>query len=60
MTSWKACLCRYRQPMSKEWEEELRVFFGRFLIGHLATDHDMDGYLGFTPPETLALHNSYP
>jgi len=46
--------------MSNEWEENLRVFFGRFLIVHLAPNPDMDDYLGFTPPETLALSNGYP
>jgi hypothetical protein len=40
-------------------EEDLRVFFRCFLIGHLATNPDMDGYLGFTPPESLALSNGY-
>jgi hypothetical protein len=41
-------------------EESLRVFFGRFLIVHLAQGSNMDGYLGFTPPEALALSNRYP
>jgi hypothetical protein len=40
-------------------EENLRVFFRHFLIVDLAPDADMDGYLGFTPPEALALTNSY-
>ncbi len=31
--------------------ENLTVFFGCFLMVHLAPDADMDGYLGFTPPE---------
>jgi len=41
-------------------EESLRVFFGRFLIGHFATNPDMDDYLGFTPPKALALCNGCP
>jgi hypothetical protein len=41
-------------------EEELRVFFGRFLIVHLATNPEMDGYLGSTPPEVPALSHGYP
>jgi hypothetical protein len=41
-------------------EENLRVFFRRFLIGHLAPNSHMDGYLGFMPPEALALSNGYP
>ncbi len=36
-------------------EENLRVFFGCFLIVHLAPDADMDGYLRFTPPKPCAL-----
>jgi hypothetical protein len=40
-------------------EENLRVFFGPFLIVHLAQGSDMDGYLGFRPPEALALSNGY-
>jgi len=41
-------------------EQNLRVFFRRFLIVHLTPNTDMDGYLGFTPPEALALSNGYP
>jgi len=41
-------------------EESLRVFFGRFLIVHLAQGSDMDGYLGLTPPEAQAHSNGYP
>jgi hypothetical protein len=33
-------------------EENLRVFFGRFLIVHLTPHSDMDDYLGFIPPES--------
>jgi hypothetical protein len=40
-------------------EENLRVFFGRFLIGLLGSNTNMDGYLGFVPPEALALSNRY-
>ncbi len=40
-------------------EEKLRVFLGYFLIVHLAQGFDMDDYLGFTPPEALALSNGY-
>jgi hypothetical protein len=47
-----------RSPGSHE--ENLRLFFGRFLIGHLATNPDMDGYLGFMSPEALALSHGYP
>jgi len=36
-------------------EESLRVFFGRFLIVHLAPNSDMDGYLGFNPLKPYAL-----
>jgi hypothetical protein len=32
-------------------EQNLRFFFGRFLIVPLAPNSDMDDYLGFTPPE---------
>ncbi|MFZ0448607.1 MAG: hypothetical protein WAL98_05130 [Desulfatiglandaceae bacterium] len=46
--------------MSWEWEENLRVFFGRFLIVHLAQNPDMDDCSGFTPPEPLALSNGCP
>jgi hypothetical protein len=38
-------------------EEDWRVFFRCFLIGHLASNPDMDGYLEFTPPVALALSN---
>jgi len=41
-------------------EEGVRLFFRPFLIVHLATYADMDDYLGFTPPEALALFNGYP
>jgi hypothetical protein len=41
-------------------EENLRVFFRCLLIVHLAIHSYMDGYLGFTPPEALALSNDYP
>jgi len=41
-------------------EENLRVFFRCFLIVHLATNSYMDDYLGFMPPEALALSNSNP
>jgi uncharacterized protein YfaT (DUF1175 family) len=41
-------------------DENLRVFFGRFLIGHLAPTPDTDDQLGFTPPEPLALSDGYP
>jgi hypothetical protein len=40
-------------------QENLRVFFGRFLIVYFAPDSDMDGYLGFPPPETLGLSDGY-
>jgi hypothetical protein len=46
--------------MSNEWEENLRVFFGRFPIVHLARNRGMDDYSGFTPPEALALSNGCP
>jgi hypothetical protein len=36
-------------------EEDLRVFFRRFLIVHLAPNPDMDDYSGFTYPEALVL-----
>ncbi|MFZ0452079.1 MAG: hypothetical protein WAL98_22830 [Desulfatiglandaceae bacterium] len=36
-------------------EPGVRVFFGPFLIVHLAPNTDMDGYLGFTPPKPHAL-----
>ncbi|MFZ0449834.1 MAG: hypothetical protein WAL98_11390 [Desulfatiglandaceae bacterium] len=36
-------------------EQNLRVFFRPFLIVHLAPNTDMDGYLGFTPPNPHAL-----
>ncbi|MFZ0449912.1 MAG: hypothetical protein WAL98_11780 [Desulfatiglandaceae bacterium] len=39
--------------------ENLKLFFGHFLIVHLASNSGMDGYLGYTPPEALALSNSY-
>ncbi|MFZ0448691.1 MAG: hypothetical protein WAL98_05550 [Desulfatiglandaceae bacterium] len=35
-------------------EEDLRVFFGPFLIVHLAPNSDMADYLGFTSPKDLA------
>jgi len=35
-------------------EESLRVFFGHFLIVHLAQGFDMDGYLGFRPQKPYA------
>ncbi|MFZ0451005.1 MAG: hypothetical protein WAL98_17350 [Desulfatiglandaceae bacterium] len=41
-------------------EESLRVFFGHFLIVHLARGSDMDVYLGFTPPEALVRSNCCP
>jgi len=41
-------------------EESLRVFFGHFLIVHLAWGFDMDVYLGFTPPEALVRSNCCP
>ncbi|MFZ0447675.1 MAG: hypothetical protein WAL98_00405 [Desulfatiglandaceae bacterium] len=46
--------------MSNEVEENLTFFFRRFLIVHLAANPDMDGHLGFTPPESLALSNGCP
>jgi hypothetical protein len=36
-------------------EENLKVFFGRFLIVHLAVNCDMDDYLGFRLPGLGAL-----
>ncbi|MFZ0451996.1 MAG: hypothetical protein WAL98_22415 [Desulfatiglandaceae bacterium] len=36
-------------------ETDLRIFFMCFLIVHLATNFDMDGYLGFTPIKPYAL-----
>jgi hypothetical protein len=33
-------------------KQNLRVFFGRFFIGHLATNPGMDGYLGLMPPNS--------
>jgi hypothetical protein len=41
-------------------EESLRVFFTRFLIGHLAPNFDMDAHLGLMPPQALALSNGCP
>ncbi len=38
----------------------VRLFFRPFLIVRLAPNTNMDGYLGFTPPEALALSNGYP
>jgi len=35
-------------------EESLRLFFGHFLIVHLAPGSEMDGYLGFRPPKPYA------
>jgi hypothetical protein len=46
--------------MSNEVDENLRVFFGHFLIVHLAPNPDMDDYSGFTPPEPSALSMGYP
>ncbi|MFZ0449180.1 MAG: hypothetical protein WAL98_08045 [Desulfatiglandaceae bacterium] len=46
--------------MSNEWDGNLRVFFGRFLIVHSASNPDMDCYLGFTPPEPSALSMGCP
>jgi hypothetical protein len=40
-------------------EPSVRIFFGRFLMVHLAQGFHMDGYLGFTSPETLALYHGY-
>ncbi|MFZ0450262.1 MAG: hypothetical protein WAL98_13570 [Desulfatiglandaceae bacterium] len=34
-------------------EQNLRVFFRRFLMGDLAFNPGMDAYLGFTPPGAL-------
>jgi hypothetical protein len=45
--------------MKNEVEENLRVVSRRFLIGHLAPNPAMDGYLGLMPPEALALSNGY-
>ncbi|MFZ0448466.1 MAG: hypothetical protein WAL98_04425 [Desulfatiglandaceae bacterium] len=36
-------------------EQGVRLFFRPFLIVHLAPHTDMDGYLGFTPPNPHAL-----
>jgi len=38
-------------------EENLRVFFRRFLIVHLARSSNMDGDLGFRHPKALAVSN---
>jgi len=40
--------------MGNEVEVNLTIFFRRFLIVHLATNCDMDDYLGFTPPKALS------
>jgi hypothetical protein len=46
--------------MSNERDENLRVFFGRFLIVLLAQTPDMDAHSGLMPPEPSALSHGYP
>jgi hypothetical protein len=43
MTPLEADLCRKRQPMHNEVEEDLTLFFRRFLN----TPEEMDAHLGF-------------